>query len=164
VCLSHGTARESPRHGDVPQEQHLEQAAGLTPSAPHKHNKNTLKSYPTGLAVSQLVSDYGVEDREMRVRTPAGEKGFLASVSRPALGPTQLPVQWVPGVISPGIKYGRGVSLTTHPHLVPRSRMSRSYTASPPCASMACSGTAFFMKGMLQTGHVARVGKMVTCS
>jgi hypothetical protein len=32
--------------------------------------------------------------------------------------------------------------LTTHPHLVPRSRMSRSYTPLPPNASMACSGTA----------------------
>jgi hypothetical protein len=28
----------------------------------------------------------------------------LASVSRPALGPTQLPVQWVPWVFSPGVK------------------------------------------------------------
>jgi hypothetical protein len=29
---------------------------------------------------------------------------------------------------------GRGVTLTTHSHLVPRSRMSRSYTSSPPQA------------------------------
>jgi hypothetical protein len=29
---------------------------------------------------------------------------------------------------------GRGVKLTTHPHLVPRSRMSRSYTSFPPQA------------------------------
>jgi hypothetical protein len=36
-------------------------------------------------------------------------------VSRPALGPTQPPVQWVPGVLSPGLKRGRGVTLTTHP-------------------------------------------------
>jgi hypothetical protein len=28
----------------------------------------------------------------------------LASVSRPALGPTQPPVQWAPGVLSPGVK------------------------------------------------------------
>jgi len=53
-------------------------------------------------------------------------------VSRPALGPTQPPVQWVPGVHSPGVKRGRGVTLTTHPHLVPRSWMSRKYTSSPP--------------------------------
>jgi hypothetical protein len=35
-----------------------------------------------------------------------------------------------------------GVKLTTHPHLVPRSWMSRSYASTPPGASMACSGTA----------------------
>jgi hypothetical protein len=39
----------------------------------------------------------------------------VARVSRPALGPTQPPVQWVPGVLSPGLKRGRGVTLTTHP-------------------------------------------------
>jgi hypothetical protein len=44
-------------------------------------------------------------------------------VSRPALGLTQPPVQWVPGIISPGQKRGRGVTLTTHPHLVPRSEL-----------------------------------------
>jgi hypothetical protein len=44
-------------------------------------------------------------------------------------------------VLSPGLKRGRGVTLTTHPHLVPRSRMSRGYT-SPPSASVARSGTA----------------------
>jgi hypothetical protein len=62
-----------------------------------------------------------------------GQRIFpLASVSRPALGPIQPPVQWVPGVLYPGVKGGRGVMLTTHPHLVPRSWMSRSYTSSPP--------------------------------
>jgi len=63
-------------------------------------------------------------------------------VSRPALGPTQPPVQWLPGVLSPGLMRGRDVTLTTHPHLLPRSWMSRSYTSSLPSASMACTGTA----------------------
>jgi hypothetical protein len=31
-----------------------------------------------------------------------------ASVSRPALRPTQPPVQWVPGVLSPVVKAGPG--------------------------------------------------------
>jgi hypothetical protein len=90
-----------------------------------------------------IVSDYGMDDRAIGVRTQQGQRIFrLSSVSRPALRPTQPPVQWVPGVLSPGVKRGRGVILTTHPHLVPRSWMSRSYTSSPPSASMACSGTA----------------------
>jgi hypothetical protein len=53
----------------------------------------------------------------------------LPSESRPALGPTQPPVQWV---LSPGLKRGWGVTLTTHPHLVTRWRLNRSYTSSPP--------------------------------
>jgi hypothetical protein len=81
-----------------------------------------------------IVSGYGLDDRAIEVRSRGGgQRIFLvASVSRPALGPTQPPVQWVPGVPSPGLKRGRGVTLTTHPYLVPRSRMRRSYTSSPP--------------------------------
>jgi hypothetical protein len=29
---------------------------------------------------------------------------FFFSASRPALGPTQRPVQWVPGAVSPGVE------------------------------------------------------------
>jgi hypothetical protein len=55
------------------------------------------------------VSDYGLDDRAIGVRSPAGAKDFpLASVSRPPLGPTQPPVQWVPGVLSPGVKARSG--------------------------------------------------------
>jgi hypothetical protein len=43
---------------------------------------------------------------------------LLAPAYRPALRPTQPPIQWVPRVLSPGVKRGRGVTLTTHPHLV----------------------------------------------
>jgi hypothetical protein len=50
-----------------------------------------------------IVSDYGLDDRAIGVRSPAGAKDFfsLSSVSRPALVPTQ-PLQWVPWVLSPG--------------------------------------------------------------
>jgi hypothetical protein len=45
------------------------------------------------------------------------------------------------GVHYPWLKSGRRVTLTTHPHLFPRSRMSRSHTSSLSSASMECSGT-----------------------
>jgi hypothetical protein len=62
-------------------------------------------------------------------------------VSRLALGPTQPPIQLVPGVLSFGVKCGRGVTVTTHTHLMTRSRLSRSYMSSRPSASVVCSGT-----------------------
>jgi hypothetical protein len=60
------------------------------------------------ISSGSIVSNYGLDDRAN------GRTGFdprrghrifpLTSVSRPVLGPTQPPVQWVPGVLSPGIK------------------------------------------------------------
>jgi hypothetical protein len=60
-----------------------------------------------------IVSDYGQGDRGS---IPGrSERIFpLAFVSRPALRPTQPPVQCVPGLLSPGVKCGRGVTVTTH--------------------------------------------------
>jgi hypothetical protein len=56
------------------------------------------------------VSDYGLDDRAIGVRFPAGGKGFfLYPVSSPALGPTQPPVQWgTRGGSSPGGKIRPG--------------------------------------------------------
>ena len=53
---------------------------------------------------------------------PGGDQIFRPY--KPALGPTQPPVKWVPG-LSRGVKCGRGVLLTTHPLLVPRLLKSR---------------------------------------
>jgi hypothetical protein len=46
----------------------------------------------------RIVTDYGLEDRMFGVRIPAGTGIFLFdTVSRPALGPTQPPIQLVLG-------------------------------------------------------------------
>jgi hypothetical protein len=52
---------------------------------------------------------------------------YLASALHPdrLWGPPSLLSNGYRGVLSPGVKRGRGVTLTTHPHLVPRLRMSR---------------------------------------
>jgi hypothetical protein len=85
------------------------------------YTSHTLQFRSRGSSVS-IVSDYGLDDWAIGVRSPTGTKDFpVTSVSRPALGPTQPPVQWIPVILSPGAKRGRGVTLTTHPHLVPRS-------------------------------------------
>jgi hypothetical protein len=73
-----------------------------------------------------IVSDYGLDYRAIEVRSPAGADFSSSPRVQTGSGPTQPPIQWVPGV-----KRGRGVTLTTQPHLVPRLRMSRSYTSSP---------------------------------
>jgi hypothetical protein len=55
-----------------------------------------------GSSVS-TVSGYGIDDRAIEVRSRQRQRIFpLTPVSRPALGPTQTPEQWVPGVLSPG--------------------------------------------------------------
>jgi hypothetical protein len=47
---------------------------------------------------------------------------LFTTASRTALGPTQSPIQGVAGLFPWGLS-GRGVKLTTHLHLVTRSRM-----------------------------------------
>jgi hypothetical protein len=88
------------------------------------------------------VSDFGLDDRTFGVRSPAEVKDFFSSLCVQT-GSRVHPASCQMGTrgSSPGLKSSRGVTLTTHPHLVSRSRMSRSYNFSPPSASMACSRT-----------------------
>jgi hypothetical protein len=52
-----------------------------------------------------IALGYGLDDRSSRVRFPAGAGNFsLHHASRTALGPTQPPIQWVPGALSLGVK------------------------------------------------------------
>jgi len=69
-------------------------------------------------------------------------------ISRPVLGPTQPPVQMGTGSF-PGVKSGRGVTLATHPLLVPWSRKSRAipllplWTVRPVQSLSACTRVHF---------------------
>ena len=66
-----------------------------------------------------IATDYGLDGPGSN---PGGDEIFRPS--RPALGPTQPPCKMDTGPF-PGVKCGRGVLLTTHPLLVPRSWKSR---------------------------------------
>jgi hypothetical protein len=54
-----------------------------------------------------LYSDWLRAGRQRgRNSSPGSDKNFLFSTSyRPALGSTQPPIQWVPGALSPGVKW-----------------------------------------------------------
>jgi hypothetical protein len=71
-----------------------------------------------------IVSGYGLDDRTIKFQSQGEVKGYF----RQPLCPDRL---WGPGVLCPGLKCCQGVTMTTHPHLALRSRMSRSYTFSP---------------------------------
>jgi hypothetical protein len=85
-----------------------------------------------GSSVS-IVSDYGLDDRAIGVGSPAEAKDFSSSLSeQTGSGAHPFSCTMGTGGPFPGIKRVRGVKLTTHPHLVPKSTMSRSYTSSFP--------------------------------
>jgi hypothetical protein len=109
------------------------QEAGRAPqpvSTQRLEEKSSTSVWDGTPAVQSLVRHYTDWATEQRIFP-------LTSASRPAVGPTQSPVQRVSGALSPGVKRGRGVMLTTHRLLVPRLRKSRNYTSCyPKCASM----------------------------
>jgi hypothetical protein len=64
-----------------------------------------------------IATGYGLDDRGVGILSPGRGKNFLFStLSRLALGPTQSPIQWVPGIISPGVKRLGRESVYPPPH------------------------------------------------
>jgi hypothetical protein len=57
------------------------------------------------LTHSGSTTGYELDHRGFGVRFLVGTRYILFCIrSRPALGPTQPPTQWVPGAVSPGVK------------------------------------------------------------
>ena len=77
-------------------------------------------------SVVRIATGYGLDGRGIESRW----RRDFPHLSRPVLGPTQPPVQWVPG-LSRGVKSGRGVTLTPHPILVPWSWKSKAVPLLP---------------------------------
>jgi hypothetical protein len=92
-----------------------------------------------GISVS-VVSDYRLDDKgSMQGRSK--ESSLYPLCSEQLWG--SYPINT--GVLSPGVKRGWVVTLTTHPLLVPRSRMSRSCISFPYVACMAVAGQLYFL-------------------
>jgi hypothetical protein len=69
--------------------------------------------------------------------SPGSIKNFLFSMSsRPALGPTQPPVQWIPGAVSSGVKQP-GREADHSPATSARVKKIWIYTSIPPYSFMA---------------------------
>jgi hypothetical protein len=120
----------------------LYSAGGSTAACTDKLFATVFCYLELGSSVS-IVSDYGLDNRAIGVRSSAGAKYFPSSLCvQTGSGVHPASCTMGTGGHFPGAKRGRGVTLTTHPHLMPRSRMSRSYISSHPSATIACSGTA----------------------
>jgi hypothetical protein len=79
-----------------------------------------------------IVTGYWLDGQGVGVLSPCGVKNFHFSMSsRPAVGSTQLTIQWVPGALSPGVKrLGREAD-----HSPPTSAELKKmwvYTSTPP--------------------------------
>ena len=101
-----------------------------------------------GIATGYGLDSPGIESRWGR---------DFPHMTRPALGPTQPPVQLVPALI-PGVKSGRSVTLTPHPLLVAWSRKGRAIPVLPlwavrPVQSLsACTRVHFTLPQCLYKG------------
>jgi hypothetical protein len=110
---------------------------------------NCSKSAPREMENAKSQGD----DRATEVRSPAEAKYFSSSLcAQTGSGAHPASCPMGTGVPFPGVKRGRGVTLTTHPNLVPRSWVG----AIPhlPRASIVCSWTALPTLKIIQSTRI----------
>jgi hypothetical protein len=99
-----------------------------------------------GRSVS-VMPGYGLDDRAIEVRCPAETRDFSNLCVQTGSGahPTSCAMGTGGGGPFPGGKVRPGSGAGHSLHLVPRSWMSRSYTSSPPCASIGVLWDCLFL-------------------
>jgi hypothetical protein len=87
-------------------------------------------------SVVGIATGYGLDDRGVGSSSPGRVKNFHFSMSsRPALGSTQLPIQWAPGTLSSGVKR-QGRETDHSPRTSAQVNKIWIYTSTPPYAFM----------------------------
>jgi hypothetical protein len=86
-------------------------------------------------SVVGIATDYGLDNGGVGVRVPVWSRIFSTS-SRPAVGPTKPPIQWVPGNLSSEVKRP-GREADHSPSASAKVKKIWTYTAIPPYAFMA---------------------------
>jgi hypothetical protein len=105
-------------------------------SGPTLHSKEIrglYKSLRSRGSSGSIVSDYGLDDRAIWVRSLAGAKDFSSSLCVQTSSEAH-PASCITGYRG-SFRRGKawpGRDADHSPHLVPRSRKCRSYTSSPP--------------------------------
>jgi hypothetical protein len=82
-----------------------------------------------------IATGYGLDYRGVGVRVPVWSRVF-STLLGPAVEPTQPPIQWVPGLPSPGVKRAGREADHSHP-TIPEVKKMWIYTSTPPYAFMA---------------------------
>jgi hypothetical protein len=99
-----------------------------------RNSRTALVGKHVGSAIG-IVTVYGLDDRGVGVESWYGQN-FLFTSSRPALGRTQPPIQWVPGPLSRGVKR-QGHKADHSPPPSAEVKKMWIYTSTPQYASMA---------------------------
>jgi hypothetical protein len=82
-----------------------------------------------------IATGYGLDSWGVGVPFPVVKNFLFSTSSRPALGPTQPPIQRVPGSLSPGVK--RPECEVDHSPTSAEAKKMWIYTSTPPYAFMA---------------------------